>query len=590
MKFVALVSGGKDSCFNILHCLNAGHELVAMANLHPKADRPDEIDSWMFQTVGHQAVELLAQCAEVPLFRSEISENEDAVVDELAALFTRIRSEVDFEAVSVGAIASTYQQLRVDRACARLNLRALSYLWQRDQRDLLKEINRSGMDVRVIKVAGQSLGQQHLGRTLADIESDLLEKNEAFGLHPCGEGGEYETMVFDTSFFPRYRMAMKNPEIVHHSTDDVYYLNFSVTKEDKEPTSGRIDVPPLLEPRFKQLLEVTPAAAQPASFDKGLPTTAELGPKVLSATFQGSFESCFAELDKFFMQKPDGLRLAFHVVVLLKDMTRFGKLNALYSSVFSKAVTSLSDGVAPSRACVQASIPYDAEVTVFYTSEIDRSSKGIHVQGLSYWAPASIGPYSQCRLVNGISCVAGQIGLIPQSLNLEADREIQALLALQHAVRVLNVIHEQGSNWTPRLAIAWITDAANQSLVQSIWERYCTSIPLIAVVVEGLPRGAQFEWSIQGCDSRYFAWYIPENDDEDDLYSPKPEVLRRNASGYCHRAGFQTLDVGAKPLNSFQVLFSCSDQERPLPAGANKTPTQKIFFDGVEVNELYIDM
>lgn len=36
MKFVALLSGGKDSCYNIVHCHRNGHELVAAASLRPE--------------------------------------------------------------------------------------------------------------------------------------------------------------------------------------------------------------------------------------------------------------------------------------------------------------------------------------------------------------------------------------------------------------------------------------------------------------------------------------------------------------------------------------------------------------------------
>ena len=35
MKVVALISGGKDSCFNMLHCVANGHEIEALANLKP---------------------------------------------------------------------------------------------------------------------------------------------------------------------------------------------------------------------------------------------------------------------------------------------------------------------------------------------------------------------------------------------------------------------------------------------------------------------------------------------------------------------------------------------------------------------------
>lgn len=39
MRYVALLSGGKDSCFNLLHCAQNGHELVAAASLGPGADK-----------------------------------------------------------------------------------------------------------------------------------------------------------------------------------------------------------------------------------------------------------------------------------------------------------------------------------------------------------------------------------------------------------------------------------------------------------------------------------------------------------------------------------------------------------------------
>jgi diphthine-ammonia ligase len=47
MRVVALVSGGKDSCFNMMQCVAAGHEIVALANLQPgggKGNRYNDTD------------------------------------------------------------------------------------------------------------------------------------------------------------------------------------------------------------------------------------------------------------------------------------------------------------------------------------------------------------------------------------------------------------------------------------------------------------------------------------------------------------------------------------------------------------------
>lgn len=48
---MALVSGGKDSCYSMYLAQQHGHEVVALANLLPAEDKPDELDSYMYQTV-----------------------------------------------------------------------------------------------------------------------------------------------------------------------------------------------------------------------------------------------------------------------------------------------------------------------------------------------------------------------------------------------------------------------------------------------------------------------------------------------------------------------------------------------------------
>ena len=44
-------------------------QVVALANLHPADDNTDELDSHMFQTVGHHAVSACAAWMGVPLLR-----------------------------------------------------------------------------------------------------------------------------------------------------------------------------------------------------------------------------------------------------------------------------------------------------------------------------------------------------------------------------------------------------------------------------------------------------------------------------------------------------------------------------------------
>lgn len=579
MRFVALVSGGKDSCFNIAHCLHAGHELAAVANLRPRGGRPEEIDSYMYQTVGHGSVERLAECAGVPLFRAEISEDEDRVVDELAAFLMRIKAAAGVDGVSVGAIGSSYQQQRVDKACARAGLRSLAYMWQRDQRELLDEIVAAGVDARIVKVASMGLHARHLGQPLAAIRDELL----ALPIHPCGEGGEYETFVLDAPFFQQ-RLEFTSSRVVQHAADDVFYLQFEVRVSDRPPAAApALRVPPLLEPRFQAIGEHPDAARPPVLADvpqRG-PLRDESDQQLLAHTFVGDFagpHSIFPSVLRCLRESDP--ETCVHVFVVLRDMAVFGAMNAEYSRAFDAAGFDLP----PSRTCIEAKVEADITLTLLCTRRRDASARGVHVQGLSYWAPASIGPYSQCRLAFGISYAAGQIGLVPQSLDLATTFAEQAPLALQHAIRILNLVHERESNWDARLAIVYVTDAALVPRARDMWARFASlkpasRVPLVAAVVPRLPRGAVVEWSLQACDRRYFQFFVPDAEEDEPYYSEAPEVLYLNAAAaeYTHRAGFQVLQVAQNLPEPVLVLG-----DTPAASG-QYVPSSEVYFNETRV-------
>ena len=65
--------------------------------------------------------------------------------------------------------------VRVQLSCQRLSLTPLSYLWQRDQAELLSEMIAAGMHAVLIKVAGIGLTTRHLGKTLSEMQSTLVK-------------------------------------------------------------------------------------------------------------------------------------------------------------------------------------------------------------------------------------------------------------------------------------------------------------------------------------------------------------------------------------------------------------------------------
>jgi len=140
----------------------SGHQLVGLANLRPQSGA--EEDSYMYQTVGHEFIDLFAEAMDLPLFRRTIAgkplntdmeykkESEDEVED-LFQLLSDIKKDISFDGISVGAILSTYQKVRVEDVCKRLDIEMLAPIWGLDQTSLLKDMIESNINAILVKVA-----------------------------------------------------------------------------------------------------------------------------------------------------------------------------------------------------------------------------------------------------------------------------------------------------------------------------------------------------------------------------------------------------------------------------------------------------
>jgi len=82
-------------------------------------------------------------------------------------------------------------------------------------------------------------------------------------------------------------------------------------------------------------------------------------------------------------------------------MDDYAQYNAEYIKFFSSQP--------PVRVCVETLLPADKPIFIEALAYRDQSENGanprhsMHVQGMSHWAPANIGPYSQCVWVSAVT-------------------------------------------------------------------------------------------------------------------------------------------------------------------------------------------
>ncbi|KAI8825669.1 ATP-binding protein [Fimicolochytrium jonesii] len=575
MKVVALISGGKDSCFNMMHCVANGHKIVALANLKPAVSSgKDELDSYMYQTVGHDAIDMYSGCMDLPMFRREIqgqsisrgSDYRPTVEDEVEDLYELLsevkRSIPNVEAVATGAILSNYQRVRVENVCSRLGLTSLAYLWERDQKELMQEMIASGLHSILIKVACMGLTPKHLGQSLAEVHPHLLRLNERYGAHVCGEGGEFETFTLDCPLFIKRIVIDKMEEVIHSDDGVVTVAYLRIVKCHLEVKN--VEETGLSENLREELVQ-NPMAVEEYAGDVddvewGSVSRTVLPESTISAesTTDTSYEwpicsrratyLAFSGVDihtegvnptrqnnltahQEIIMVMDSMqsRLAkqsltwdnvLNMHVNVRDMEDFATLNASYKSYF---------GInPPPRVTIQVPLPPTTRLQIdllAYTSPNPHQQKStLHVQSLSYWAPANIGPYSQLASTPSQIHLAGQIALVPHTmkfvnattpgaeLSVKAFKE-EARLALRHVGRVLatrGVGLEEA-----RMCVGYVTDVRFVDVARRVWlGKARASVPAVFIVVPRLPRDANIEWHITcGTPGQSRA---DDDDDEDD--------------------------------------------------------------------------
>ncbi|PMP74890.1 MAG: TIGR00289 family protein [Aciduliprofundum sp.] len=193
MDGISLISGGKDSLYAMYIAMQQGINIKKIVNIIP------ERYSFMYHFPNAELVNYIAKSIGIPFFQFRIS-------DEPYEL-KKVLSEFDEKIVTSGAIASEYQKTRIDSVCYELGKIHYAPLWRKDPFQLLDEILDAQLKTIFISVSAEGLGEEFLGRVIDRETIDILKKlNERYGIHPSGEGGEYETLVIDS---PIYKKSLK---------------------------------------------------------------------------------------------------------------------------------------------------------------------------------------------------------------------------------------------------------------------------------------------------------------------------------------------------------------------------------------------
>lgn len=497
LNVIALVSGGKDSLYSILHCIRNGHTVVALANLYPKpgpgGDGDEEdTDSFMYQTIGHSVIPLYEVALGIPLYRGHIiggavdtsrvyrdrastlsdekqdqdqdhDQNQDET-ESLTPLLKRIMAKhPEANAVSAGAILSTYQRTRIENVAGRLGLTPLAWLWmcpalpapvQRkdvagvsSDAGLLEDMAAVGCEARIIKVASGGLDEGVLWEDVSgpgpSVRGKLVKAMKRFCAPEdirgavLGEGGEYESLALDgPGFLWKKRIVIEERE-GRTGEGGVGFMRLKGAKcavKDKEEGAGNVtpeDVrrPALLDGVFGEVLDgLLAVTVHDGEGGEGLSTAPNPDPEKqwlhcepiqtkhagiwtisnLTASEagpdSGAQMQAITEKVKTILSSPSSTQ----------DDTPRSTDDIVFATVLLRSIadfthmntiynTLFRKPNPPARATIACgdTLPEGVNIMVSFVVDLGLrdARQGLHVQSRSYWAPANIGPYSQAMSI-----------------------------------------------------------------------------------------------------------------------------------------------------------------------------------------------
>jgi diphthine-ammonia ligase len=211
MGWVSLYSGGKDSSWALYRALERDLPVERLVTVHPEGD------SYMYHVPATRLAGLAAESVGVPLVEVEPAAFDaadatdagaqgDAELEPLEAALTDLDAALPdgVTGVTAGAVESAFQADRVEAMCDRLGADLFAPLWHRDPVAVLEDMLDAGFEIRIVRVAAAGLDESWLGRIIdADAVAALESLRADYGVHPLGEGGEFETLVTDAPHMDR---------------------------------------------------------------------------------------------------------------------------------------------------------------------------------------------------------------------------------------------------------------------------------------------------------------------------------------------------------------------------------------------------
>lgn len=197
-------SGGKDCCQAAYQAIQQGFNIKYLLNMVTNDSRRS-----CSHGIGSRWIRMQSEAMGIPIMQ------QPTTGDNYEAVFSNALLKMKAEGIHYGVFGDIdfIPHLEwIERVCASAGIMPVLPLWKKDQEKIVRSFIDLGFVSVVVATQADLLEEEWLGRKLdADFIKDL--KNYDENVTPCGEAGEFHTLVIDGPLFNR-RLEVRKAEKV----------------------------------------------------------------------------------------------------------------------------------------------------------------------------------------------------------------------------------------------------------------------------------------------------------------------------------------------------------------------------------------
>ncbi len=198
-------SGGKDSCLASFKALRQGYNITHLLNFISR-----ESKRGCFHGIEGKLLRLQAQLIGIPLIQKEVSPDMKKYEEEFKQAVSGLKA-AGVKSMVFGDIYLDEHKSWIERVCGDLKIAAVEPLWNESPVELMREFISLGFKAVIVSCKADIMDKQFLGR---DITLELIDELTKMKICPCGENGEYHTLVIDGPFFKRPINIVKSKPVL----------------------------------------------------------------------------------------------------------------------------------------------------------------------------------------------------------------------------------------------------------------------------------------------------------------------------------------------------------------------------------------